>query len=86
MPAIELKTEAAAVGQAQRERFTPTGRLTTMLYAIAKGVAKTMAALHERTVATLELVGRNRRYAIELTGLTIGNIVQLRMGVELGVG
>ena len=49
--------------------------LSTMFDAITQRVADTMAALHDGTFATLQLVGRLFSRAVELLGEAVGDVV-----------
>ena len=56
--ALELQSEAASVGELQRERFFPFRVLAAAPDTIAETVAQTMAALHdERFLRLLYLEG-----------------------------
>jgi hypothetical protein len=78
---IELETEATTVAYDEIERFVPSGTLTTVLDAIAKGIADAVATLHDRTITTFQFVGRDTLGAIELLGEAVGNIIQIGVGV-----
>ena len=72
---IKLKTETATVAYLKIERLTPLRALTTMLYAIAHAVTQTVTALHQRSFPTLQLKGRRRLNAVEVTCLLVGYII-----------
>ena len=55
----------------------PSGALATVFDAIAEGISDTMTALHDRTIATFQLVGRQSLGAVELLGETVGDIVEV---------
>lgn len=58
MGTIELKTEASPVAKTEEERFAPRRTLTAVTDAIAKGVAETVATLHQDGVGRgAKLVG-----------------------------
>ena len=50
MFAIEFQSKLATIAQPQSQRIAPVGLATSMLNAIAQGIAQTMAALHKGTI------------------------------------
>ena len=75
MLTIELETEATTVAKDEREGLFPCRMLTTMLDTIAQGVADTMAALHDGTIATFQFIGRQVLGTIELLGKVVAYII-----------
>ncbi len=63
---IKLQTEAMAISQSQEKRFLPLGFLATVLNAITQREAQAMATLHQRSIPTLQLVGRYSVSSIKL--------------------
>lgn len=51
--ARKFQSEPSAIAQLQIKRFFPCWLPATTLYAIAKGVADTMATLHDEAIVSL---------------------------------
>ena len=78
MTAIEFETEATTVAQDERQWLAPGRTLSTVFDAVPQTVTDTMTALHDRTIATLQLIGRQRISAIEGCRLVVGDIIEVR--------
>ena len=55
----------------------PSWALTSVFDAIAKGIADAVTTLHDRTVATFQLVGRQSLGTVELLGEVVGDIIEV---------
>ena len=75
MTAIELETKTTTIAQDKREGLTPLRMLATMLHTIAQTVTDTVTALHDRSLPTLQLIGRDLLGSIECLRETIGDII-----------
>ena len=55
----------------------PSGALTTVFDAIAESVADAVTALHDRTIATFQFVGRQGLSSVELLREAVGDIIEV---------
>ena len=53
----------------------PSGTLTTVFDAIAKGIADAVTTLHDRAITTFQFIGREVFGTIELLGEAVGYII-----------
>ena len=74
MLTVELKAEASAVTQTQEQRLAPLGLTPAMLDTVAQGIAQAMATLHQRTLATMQLVGRHVGQSVKLLRQAVGDV------------